>query len=248
MKEQEVFFKNSKGQKLAGLLANPESDKIIIIMSGMRGHKTYYDFINYLTPELNKQGFATLRFDFNSHGESEGNSIEFTRASTRKDFEAALDFVKNKFSKIGVFTTSMSGATLLMHGSKNIYCAVIHNTALLHEQWHFAVKDAKEELDKKGYYLSYAKRDNREFKFGKPLYDECNNKFMKFSEVNCPTRFLFGEIEHATQDMRKKMFDMINTNNKDIKTIKGHRHWRSTPEQDKEIAKYSIDWFKRYLK
>lgn len=59
---KKVSFYNKKGQKLVGILDMPKNKNppIVIMLHGLNGHKTYYEFMNHLAKELPKHGFAVL--------------------------------------------------------------------------------------------------------------------------------------------------------------------------------------------
>ncbi|MCK4786450.1 MAG: hypothetical protein KAV87_22015, partial [Desulfobacteraceae bacterium] len=79
MKEK-IFFKDSKGNKLCGILSNPTSQKekpIIILCHGFSTSKEGRTYVR-LEEILNSSGISTFRFDFFGHGESEGIFEEIT--------------------------------------------------------------------------------------------------------------------------------------------------------------------------
>ena len=120
MKEK-LFFKNSKGNKLCGILSNPTSHKENPIIILCHGFSTGKDGRTYLRLEeiLNKNGVSTLRFDLFGHGESEGKFEEITTSEAVDDIENAIQFLKaSGYKKIGLFGSSFGGMASIIAASK----------------------------------------------------------------------------------------------------------------------------------
>lgn len=120
MKEK-IYFTNSKGVKLCGILSNSTDDTskpIIILCHGFttskdNGTNTQLEII------LNEKEISTFRFDFFGHGESEGNFAEITISEGVDDTLRAIDYLKSLgYSKIGLFGGSFGGITSIMTAPK----------------------------------------------------------------------------------------------------------------------------------
>ena len=74
---------------------NPEVDKcpMAILMHGFMSNKKFYP-IPALASALAKEGIASISFDFNAHGKSEGNFIDMTIANEISDAKSVYEFVK----------------------------------------------------------------------------------------------------------------------------------------------------------
>lgn len=92
--EEQIIFENH-GVDLVGVLARPEKTEgkkvpLVILMHGLAATKEY-PIIRDASNALVKQGIATLRFDFDGHGESGGRDIDMT---IPKEMEDARLFVQ----------------------------------------------------------------------------------------------------------------------------------------------------------
>ena len=79
MKEK-IFFKNSSGTELCGILSSPfskKNDSVIILCHGFTTSKDGRTNTE-LEKKLNGNGLSTFRFDFFGHGESGGNFEDIT--------------------------------------------------------------------------------------------------------------------------------------------------------------------------
>jgi len=73
--KKKVFFQNSKGNRLCGILSDPTEDRHLPIMVLCHGFSTSKGGRTYVRLEkiFNLKKYSTFRFDFFGHGESEGD-------------------------------------------------------------------------------------------------------------------------------------------------------------------------------
>jgi len=120
MKEK-LFFKNSIGNKLCGILSKPTSQKekpIIILCHGFSTSKEGRTYVR-LEKILNDSGISTFRFDFFGHGESEGIFEEITTSEAVDDIQNAIRFLKESdYKKIGLVGSSFGGMASIIEAGK----------------------------------------------------------------------------------------------------------------------------------
>ena len=103
MKEK-IYLENG-GNQLYGLLEGPETNgekiPLVLIMHGYMEHSRMHPFYD-LVRALWAEGFATLRFDFNGHGRSEGTLADMTMSKNIADGECFYQYAKSleQFSEI----------------------------------------------------------------------------------------------------------------------------------------------------
>lgn len=110
----EVTIPGSVG-KLAATLQVPEMKQgakvpLVILMHGLGSDKDNMLFAA-LADSLQENGIASLRFDFNSHGKSEGNIVDMDFNNLQADAEKVLNYAR----KLG-FVSSISLAGHSMGG------------------------------------------------------------------------------------------------------------------------------------
>ena len=88
--EEKVFFENSKGDKLCGILSDPGSKIIVVMCHGFASGKDS-NTNKRLQKELNDKGIATFRFDFYGHEESEGDFENITISEAIDDTLKAIE-------------------------------------------------------------------------------------------------------------------------------------------------------------
>ncbi len=95
---KEKIYLESNGNKLYGLLEGPEPEgrkiPLVLIMHGYMTHSRMHPFYD-LVRALWEEGFATLRFDFNGHGRSEGELSDMTMSKNIADGECFYQYAKS---------------------------------------------------------------------------------------------------------------------------------------------------------
>lgn len=109
-KVRRVKFKARDGVKLsAWLLANPKTDKAIVLLSGIRSNREAQ--IRRAQYYLNR-GYTVLMPDLRGTGKSEGKFISFGWHE-RKDLQAAVFFLRKRgYSKVSAHGQSLGAATI----------------------------------------------------------------------------------------------------------------------------------------
>ena len=121
---QRLTIDGSKG-KLAAIIQKPatapgERIPMVILMHGFMGNKggnperaTLFDVI---ADKLEAQGIATLRFDFNGHGESEGEFCQMTVPNEIEDALKVFEYVRDLryVSTVSVLGHSQGGVVASM--------------------------------------------------------------------------------------------------------------------------------------
>jgi len=124
--QQKVFFKDSNGLKVCGILSDPKSklsDKspILIMSHGLGMSKDIRRFLA-MQDVLNNKGIATLRIDLFGHGESDGEFEDLTATKSTDDILKAIEFLKKKgYKKIALAGGSFGGFVSLLAASKTKY-------------------------------------------------------------------------------------------------------------------------------
>ncbi len=120
--KDKIFFENSQGTRLCGILSNPTNDKRKPIVIMCHGFSTSKDSRTYVRLEeiLNDKEISTFRFDFYAHGESEGKFEEITTSEAVDDVQNAIEFLKKSgYEKIGLMGSSFGGLASILIASRS---------------------------------------------------------------------------------------------------------------------------------
>lgn len=131
--EEKIFFENSKGDKLCGLLgtADEQKEKIAILCHGHSSGKNNKSW-STLVPILHAKGISTFRFDFYGNGESEGKFEESDLSECVDDTLRAIEYIKEKgFEKIILAGSSFGGTSSIVTAaqSNDLYALVLKSPA-----------------------------------------------------------------------------------------------------------------------
>ena len=149
MKEK-IFFENSIGTKLCGILSNPTKNKEKPVMVLCHGFATSKDGNTYTRLEaiLNDNEISIFRFDLFGHGESNGTLEDITISKAVDDVQNAIRFLKESgYKKIGLLGSSFGGMASLLAALKrdNLYVLALKSPVSDYPNL-LALRD-KEEID-----------------------------------------------------------------------------------------------------
>lgn len=244
--EEHVRFE-SDGLQLSGVLNTPDKESPVIIFShGFGSDKSSQRLFVRAGREFAKNGLATLRFDSRGCGDSEGYYKDYNMTTKLRDIKAAVNFAKiqNNINpnKIGLTGISYGGSASIIFASKNkeIKCVDVWAPGILQEGFGPAFI---EEAMRRGSVTSY---------FGGNVYkeqiidDKKYNMYRQVSKLQIPIQITHGDMDRVVPLSEGEQLFENAKDPKKINIIKGAGHdfeyHRST------LIKYSIKWFKKWLK
>jgi uncharacterized protein len=256
MKEEKVFFKNSKGQKLSGIITKPNKNTqtAILVCHGFTSHKQR-NFHPELSKKIAGSGYASLRFDFTGNGESEGEFSEGTASQEIKDISSAIDFLEKKgYKRFGIVGHSMGGGVVIgagaedkrikaissiapsvrYHTKRSVIRYGLHNLVKLYVQGHFIFK----------------KEDGREFKITKGFVEDkkLNNFLKKVWAINVPLLIIHGTNDWSVNiNEGKELFEKAN-HPKEFLAIGGADHNFTDSNHRQVMIDSAVKFFKRHLR
>lgn len=251
---EKVYFKNSKGDKLCGILSNPTTETdcpIVILCHGFTTSKDSSTSVA-LEKRLNEKEIATLRLDFFGHGESEGNFAEITVSEGVDDALCAIDFLKSKgFSKIGIYGGSYGGSVGLMAASKNndLYVLalkapvsdwkdkIFHKGDADLEEWR--VRGWKEHTNSAG------KVSKLNFTFFEDF--DNNNSFNVADNITVPTIIIHGDKDKSVPVEQSIRLDSMLPDSR-LEILKGTDHFFSEPENFQKMIDFITDFIVKHSK
>jgi len=251
--QKQISFKNSKGQRLAGVLHIPQGRgpfPAVIVQHGFIGSHNNF-LIKSIASALGKSGFIALRFSLSGHKPSGGTYKEVVVGQHLKDIAKAIDFLRkipqvNK-ARIGIFGYSL-GALLALF-SASAYTKLVSSIVALSSPYNFKKVISSYSREKaisergKDYWVI------RGFKTSKRFFGDswCKKKAELIKEVHCPSLIIHGDKDTRVlfQDARL-IFNLID-GPKELKIIKGAGHSFKNQNQAKQIVALTTSWFKKYL-
>ncbi len=258
--EEKIYFKNSDGLKLCGILTKPnkETEKCIILCHGITVTKEEDGIFTELAKKLADNGFTVFRFDFRGHGESEGNSIDLTVTGEKKDLEAAIKFLQNSgYEDFGITVASFGGGavSLFVAENKNLikaivfWNAVIDYHSILQPELPWPKENFGEEAMKNLKSQGYIEIGSRKFKVGEALFAELRQiePLKEIQNLEIPMLFIHGDKDSYVPYEDSVRYSKLFKNAK-LETIKGGEHgFHDNKKESDRADEATIQFFLDYI-
>lgn len=255
---KKVSFKNSKGQKLVGVLHYPSRKSPfpgVIVCHGFKGDKDK-NFIPKLSQALAQAGILALRFDFSGNGESEGKFEDITYTQQLEDLKAGVRLlIKKGIKRIGIVGHNLGGAlgVLIMAQNKQISALVTLAPVVFPVKTHLRAFSHLERvfLAKRKYVIFEDQgRPGRFLRIKKKFHDNAKkfNITQAASKIRRPVLIIGG-----TKDERiflkeiKELYRVVPSEVKELSIIKKANHVFEDKRSKQKMIKLTINWFKKYL-
>ncbi|MDF0644936.1 MAG: alpha/beta fold hydrolase [Nitrospira sp.] len=113
--EEPVTIRDAQGHRVSAVLSSPvQARGIVVLCHGFLSNK-HSTTNKTLTRLLNERGFATFRFDFFGHGESDGRFEDITVSLALGQAKTVVDFVAARSrSPIGLVGSSFGGLVAVL--------------------------------------------------------------------------------------------------------------------------------------
>lgn len=236
MKEK-IFFKNSKGDKLCGILSNPTSDKnkaIIVLCHGFTTSKASKTYVK-LEQLLNIAKVSTFRFDFLGHGESEGKFENITTSEAVDDISNAIKYLKELgYGKIGLMGGSFGGLASIMAASKtrNLFVLALKSPVSNYEEKTILTYSKRELRDWKNKgYKYFQNNEGKKMKLNYAFFEDFKNNdgYKASKKIKVPTLIVHGDKDESVPvEQSIKTAEIIE--NCKLEIIKGADHQCSVPK------------------
>jgi len=202
--QEKVYFKNSKGDKICGVLSSPTDDiskPIIILCHGFSTSKDN-STNTHLERILNKSNISTFRFDFFGHGESEGLFEDITTSEAVDDILNAIKYLISKsYSKIALVGSSFGGIASIMAASRtdDLFALALKAPVSDYKECDIEAEgeDFIQEWKEKGYrhYIG-SKGDKHKLNYAFfEDYDNHNNGYEAAKKIKIPTLIVHGDAD-----------------------------------------------------
>lgn len=257
--QKKVWFKNNKGQKLAGVLHLPNKkgkQAGVIFCHGFTGGKDY-NWFPEMAEALSKKNIIALRFDFAGNRDSEGKFEEMTYTQKISDLRSALDYLwKMGIRRIGVTGESLGGGICILTALEDHRIKALALTAPIVYPWvthmrrltrgeRLVLKEKGQRIFEDPHKPGYALKLNRTFYEDAKKY----NILKAVKNLRKPTLILQGTADQLVfAKETKKLYQEISSEIKEYILFPGSDHsFRTIPKHTKRRNQLIVQWFKKYL-
>ena len=196
---EKIFFENTKGLKLCGILEEPNEkrEEIVILVHGYSSNKNR-STSKQLSEELAGRNMNSFRIDLDGCGESEGEFKNQTITSAVDDIISAISMMKGKgYHKIDLFGSSAGGlavmATALKHAEINRIGLKAPVSDYPSQRKKKFGQDYINDLKKNGYVL-YEIGEEKKLKVYNSFHEDSKKYVMydKVKDIKCPVLIIHG--------------------------------------------------------
>ncbi|MFC1800882.1 alpha/beta hydrolase [Nanoarchaeota archaeon] len=250
---KKVFFENSQGQKLAGVLIVPDKEgkfPAILRLHGFRSGKDSRSGVVF--DEKFKEDYIYLRFDFFAHGESEGEFENLTPSEEIDDAKAAIDFVtklEQCNGDVGLIGSSLGGMVAIYAAANDPRVkAAMFGAPVSDFKTCFSKLEDIEAWKEQGWKYTY-NFEGQKFKIKFDFFEDgCQyDLYQEADKIEVPVLVLQGDLDESipmehTQELMKHL------KNGKLEILKGAKHhWASQPEHFKTFVDKTVEFFKENL-
>jgi alpha-beta hydrolase superfamily lysophospholipase len=250
MFEEKVIFKNSRGDRLSGVLHHPSlpsPNGAVILCHGMDSNKSSEKLV-FLTREIAAAGVLALRFDFAYVGESSGCFEEITCRGEMDDLKAAYALVQNhRPGKIALMGSSMGGTVaLLFAAGKSAIAALVTLAAPFHPE-NFPRRMLSEAQLHDWRECGFTTYNGRRLNVS--LLDDLEQLDLPQAAraVACPTLVLHGDADAVVPVEEAYELHGCLRGPKRLSILPGGDHRLSNPALMERALKESLDWLLAHL-
>jgi pimeloyl-ACP methyl ester carboxylesterase len=201
--QEKIYFNNSKGDKICGVLSNPTDDTsrpIIILCHGFSTSKNNHTNTQ-LERILNKSSISTFRFDFFGHGESDGLFENITTSEAVDDILSAIKFLKSKsYSKIALVGSSFGGIASIIAASRtdDLFALALKAPVSDYKERDIEIKGENfiRDWKEKGYRY-YISGNGEKHKLNYTFFEDYdnNNGYEAAKKIKIPTLIIHGDAD-----------------------------------------------------
>jgi alpha-beta hydrolase superfamily lysophospholipase len=250
MFEEGITFKNTRGDRLSGVLHHPSfpaPKSAVILCHGMDSNKGSEKLV-FLAREIAAAGVLALRFDFAYVGESSGCFEEITCSGEMDDLKAAYELVQNhRGEKIALMGSSMGGTVaLLFAAGKADIAALVTLAAPLHpENFPRRMLTAAQIRDWRE--CGFTRYNGRRLNVS--LLDDLEQLDLPRAAraVTCPTLVLHGDADTVVPVEEAYELHGCLAAPKRLSILPGGDHRLSNPALMERALKESLDWLLAHL-
>ena len=239
---QNLYFKNSKGDKLAGILSNPTGDTkapMVIMVHGFASSKNART-VTKLAGSFDQLGISSFRFDIWGHGESEGKFEDITITEAVDDILQAIAFLKSQgYAKIGLVGSSFGGISSIMAASKTdkLFALALKSPVSDYGEVELLILGEKgiQEWKDRG-YTHYTNGEGKALRLKYSFYEDFKNNdaYQAATKIKIPTVIVHGDQDEIVPLGQSIKISKLIPNCK-LVIVKGAMHSYQEGEQEDEM-------------
>ena len=249
MKEERVFFNNSRGDTLSGLLHHPtaKSRGTVILCHGMESNKES-EKLAFLGRALAERGIPALRFDFSYAGESSGRFEDITYTGEVEDLAAACSTLQTRYpGETAIFGSSMGGTVALLFAAVHPrVAALVTLAAPLHPE-NFPKRILTPEQLRQWQEQGFTHYNGRRLNLSLLKDLERIDVPASAKKITCPVLIIHGDGDQVVPVSEAFGLHDCLTHSKRLLIVKGADHRFSDSSLMERAVNAALDWLESHL-
>ena len=251
MTQEKLFFKNSRGGILSGVLHHPKDNAqhgSVVLCHGMESNKNSEKLV-YLGTALAERGILALRFDFAYCGESSGKFEDLTYSGEVDDLKAAYVLIQSRRpGKTAILGSSMGGTVALMFAAQEPQVAALATIAAPLHPENFPKRVLTwvqiQQWREQGFTVYHGQRLNIS------LLDDLArlNVVESVRRIGCPVLILHGDADEVVPVAEAYELNACLTGTKRLEIFKNTDHRLSDPAVMQHALAAALAWLVEHVR
>lgn len=249
--QKKVFFRNSKGQRLVGVLHIPPGKgpfPAVIVQHGLFANHQH-PLIKSISCALEKAGFVALRFTWSGHKPSEGAYQDVLVSQFVKDLKKGLAFLKAQTfvnqHRLGIIGHSLGAYVALIVASLSLEVRTAVAIASLfdaYKQFRIHLKKGVAEQHKD--YLILRGRKVPKNHYQDRAFWKINKKV---PNIHCPLLIIHGDNDKTIMVQDARQIYRLANQPKELKIVRNGDHNFHESSKLNQVVNQTVYWCKKYL-
>jgi pimeloyl-ACP methyl ester carboxylesterase len=251
MDQEKISFRNSRGDRLSGVLHHPSEPRVtgsVILCHGMESDKNSEKLI-FLSQALAGRGILTLRFDFAYVGESSGKFEDITYAGEVDDLSAAYALIRSRQTgKIAILGSSMGGTVALLFAAQEPTVAALVTVAAPVHPENFPKRILTPEQLRQWRERGFAIYNRQRLNISLLEDLEKINVPDAARKIRCPVLILHGDADEVVPvDEANELYANLG-NSKRLSILPSTDHRLSNPAVMQRALAEALDWLTKHVR
>jgi len=251
--QERVEFRNSRNQKLVGLLFPAASEKAVIMAHGMTGDKSSAGKCERIAVSLQQDMTNVLSFDFSGNGESDDEVVSLENEVD--DLCQAISYMRERGARrVGLFGHSLGSLVCLRSSLKNIKALVLTGAItgpMFYEWLRYFTAEQLAEMDQQGWISEPRKSGRSQVVYSRQLFRDLEEidqeKLLK--SVPCPTLIIHGGSSEDDEEQQllgntREGMQYLSESSRLVVFENGKHSLMSCLE---DVISHTRTWFNHYL-
>ena len=250
--EQQIYFYNQQGEKIAGTLHSPERHAGGgVIFGHCFTCSRHTRIIREICNELAEKDILALRFDFSGNGQSEGEFSASNYSKQIAEMQTATAVIAEKGARrIGLAGHSMGAVIVVLAAARTrtvkAVCALAGRLSGLNATHFFSQKQLKELKDTGR--VSFNSR-GRSLQLSTQFFADAKQYDLPeiVKSLQTPLMVVHGDADEIIPVQNAYLAKTLNPEYTELVVISGADHMFSAEMHRNQTSKLVVNWFKEHL-